>query len=99
MDTAQLGTAAALGCCALCAARHCATAVPAGPEPLMSEPSHHHPQFPGLPTLERAQRSAVVRVPGFLSTADIEAIHKAAKQEDGAASQLVRAVVLVAAAV
>ena len=49
----------------------------------------HHKDWPSLPTLERAQRTSVVRVPGFLSAADIEAIHRAADQENDDNPQLV----------
>lgn len=85
--TVQLGVvAAAAGCCALCAARSRVLA----PEPLVSDASHRHPQFPELPTLERAQRTRVVRVPGFLSSADIDAIHQAAKDDGEGGPQLVR---------
>ena len=90
-DKTQLCTAAAAaGCCALCAAQCWAARAPRVPEPLIRTPAHRHPQFPDLPTLDCAQRSSVVRVPRFLSVADIEAIHRAAEAGADGAPKLVR---------
>ena len=58
-------------------------------EPPLVSATDHHKDWPSLPTLERAQRTSVVRVPGFLSAADIEAIHRAADQENDDNPQLV----------
>lgn len=92
LDKTQLGTAAvAAGCCALCAAQCWAARAPRAAEQLIRTPAHRHPQFPGLPNLDCAQRSSVVRVPRFLSTADIEAVHRAAEAGAEGAPQLVRA--------
>jgi hypothetical protein len=107
LEAQPLGAAAAAaGCCALCIAQCCPLnrsvnrgawlSRPPQPqsvtEPLVRSPSHQHPQFPDLPTLERAQRSSVVRVPGFLSSTDIDAIHRAAKEDGEGSPQLVRVV-------
>ena len=76
-EPAALAAAAAVGAAATCCAcyRSSSAAALSRPQPLVSEPSHAHPQFPGLPTLERAQRrSKVVRVPNCNSTSSTQHI-------------------------